>query len=84
MDRRRPVREQRSEHTEVLVGERAHPLLDVATGTGNAALQAAAAGADVVSKTFDPVLLRTYLAVVNGLSFTRAAEQCSPTSVWTV
>ena len=26
-------------------------------------------------KTFDPVLLRTYLAVVNGLSFTRAAER---------
>ena len=26
-------------------------------------------------QTFDPVLLRTYLAVVEGLSFTRAAEQ---------
>lgn len=26
-------------------------------------------------KTFDPVLLRTFLAVVHGLSFTRAAEQ---------
>jgi DNA-binding transcriptional LysR family regulator len=26
-------------------------------------------------KTFDPVLLRTFLAVVNGLSFTRAAER---------
>jgi DNA-binding transcriptional LysR family regulator len=26
-------------------------------------------------KTFEPVLLRTYLAVVNGLSFTRAAER---------
>lgn len=26
-------------------------------------------------KTFDPVLLRTYLAVVNGLSFTRAADR---------
>lgn len=26
-------------------------------------------------KNFDPVLLRTFLAVVNGLSFTRAAEQ---------
>ena len=26
-------------------------------------------------KTFDPVLLRTFLAVANGLSFTRAAEQ---------
>jgi DNA-binding transcriptional LysR family regulator len=26
-------------------------------------------------KTFDPVLLRTYLAVVNGLSFTKAAER---------
>ena len=28
-----------------------------------------------VEKTFDPVLLRTYLAVVNGLSFTRAAQR---------
>jgi DNA-binding transcriptional LysR family regulator len=26
-------------------------------------------------KTFDPVLLRTFLAVVNGLSFTRAAQE---------
>jgi DNA-binding transcriptional ArsR family regulator len=26
-------------------------------------------------KTFDPTLLRTFLAVANGLSFTRAAEQ---------